>query len=98
MINVARLFGPKTDFSDLIRKGALVIDVRTREEFYGGHYPGSENIPLDDIVQRLQDIKEKQKPVIAVCRSGARSSVATEILKKAGLRVYNGGPWTSLSK
>ena len=96
MINIAKLFGQKTDMGDLIRKGALVIDVRTREEFYGGHYPGSENIPLDDILSRLNEIKGKQKPVIAVCRSGARSSAATEILTKAGLRAYNGGAWTNL--
>jgi rhodanese-related sulfurtransferase len=98
MINIAKLFGPKTDFSDLLKKGAFVIDVRTREEFYAGHYPGSENIPLDDITQRVQEIRVKQKPVIVVCRSGARSSAAAEILRNAGLQVYNGGAWTSLPK
>ena len=97
MISIAKLFGPKTDLRELIANGALVIDVRTPGEFYEGHYPGSENISLDSIMSSLKDIQRRQKPVITVCRSGARSSAAAAMLKKAGFQAYNGGVWTNLS-
>lgn len=86
----------KTDFTSLIREGAVIIDVRTAGEFREGHIPGSRNIPLDNIQNRLGDIKKLQKPVITVCRSGARSNMARSILASGGITVYNGGPWNQL--
>ena len=91
------LFGPGVDFKALAEAGALIIDVRTPEEFRQGHVKGSVNIPLQAIQGKVSDLKKKQKVVIAVCRSGARSGVATNILKQAGIEAYNGGPWNSLA-
>ncbi len=93
-----RLLGiePKVDFKQLLSSNAVVVDVRTPEEFRAGHLPGAVNIPLDRLPNHVSDLKKRNAPVIAVCRSGARSQAATEILQKNGIEAYNGGSWTSL--
>ena len=87
----------KVNYKELYDAGAMIIDVRTPAEYKTGHYKGSVNIPLDTISKKINDIKKKNKAVIAVCRSGARSGQATSIMKQNGIEAYNGGPWTSLS-
>jgi rhodanese-related sulfurtransferase len=100
MMNLLKeLFNRKqTDFKALVQEGAVIIDVRTIGEYQGGHIRGSRNIPLDTIKGKLTEIKKLQKPVIMVCRSGARSGVAKSILEANGLVVYNGGAWDSLER
>ncbi len=88
--------GPEADFKQMLQDGAVIIDVRTPEEFKSGHIPQSQNIPLQSIQQKLADIKKKNKPVIACCASGGRSSMATTMLKNAGIEAVNGGGWHSL--
>lgn len=88
-------FGPKTDFKELVQRGASIIDVRTAGEFSGGHIKGSVNIPLQSIHGQLSKIK-KDKPVILCCASGARSRAAAQVLKNNGFEAYNGGGWASL--
>jgi phage shock protein E len=71
---------------------ASIVDVRTPVEFLDGHYPGAVNIPLNELPQRLEEFKEMKKPIVAYCRSGARSGMAVSLLKQNGLNeVYNGG-------
>jgi sulfur dioxygenase len=68
-----------------------VIDVRDPSEFSGvlGHIPGATLIPLERLRDHAANL-EREKPVIAVCRSGARSAQAVAILEKAGFtRVAN---------
>lgn len=77
-------------------KNAVIIDVRTYEEFAGGHIQNSKNIPLQIIESKISDIKKLNKPVIACCRSGNRSGMATRILKRNGIECINGGSWQSL--
>lgn len=91
-----KLFGPGTDFKALKENGAIIIDVRTPQEFDHGHIQGSKNIPLDKIQREVKSIKNMNKPIITVCKSGARSGMAKSILKSAGVEVYNGGPWNVL--
>ena len=90
------LGGNAVDFKALVNNGAVVVDVRSVPEYKAGHVSGSKNIPLDQIRMKVADLKKLNKPVITVCRSGARSGAAKGILKSAGIEVYNGGPWTSL--
>jgi phage shock protein E len=90
------LFGAPTDYKSLVKNGAIIVDVRTSGEFGSGHIKGSINIPVDSIKSKVADLKKKGKPVITVCRSGARSGMAKGILSNAGIEVYNGGPWNSL--
>ena len=95
MFNVSKLFGgPKQDIRKIYDGGAYVIDVRSADEFRAGHFQGATNIPLDIIATQVEHIRKKGKPVILVCRSGARSGIATNVLKNAGLEAYNGGDWT----
>ena len=88
---------PQADLGELIKKGATIIDVRSKGEFQGGHLKGSINIPLKNLSDNISKIK-KDKPVITCCASGARSGAAKSILKANGFEVYNGGPWTNLRK
>ena len=91
-----KLFGPGTDFKALTEAGAIILDVRSPQEFDRGNIKGSKNIPLDMINGRVAELKKAGKPVITVCRSGSRSGMAKGILASGGIEVYNGGPWNSL--
>jgi rhodanese-related sulfurtransferase len=92
------LFGNKNKIiKDFATRGAVIIDVRTKGEFSGGAIPGSKNIPLQQIGNRVTEIKKWNKPVILCCASGMRSGSATRILKDKGIEVVNGGGWLSLS-
>ncbi|CAG0926257.1 unnamed protein product, partial [Notodromas monacha] len=66
-------------------EGAVLIDVRTPEEFALGHMSGSINIPLQIIDQNIAEIRIMKKPVVLVCRSGRRSAQAQSILLEQGL-------------
>lgn len=86
----------KTDLKSLARQGALIVDVRSPEEFASGHIDDSINIPLDKINAKAAFLKKCGKPVITCCRSGTRSGLAEGLLKTAGIQVYNGGAWDKL--
>lgn len=95
------LFGGGNDNSSIeeyLKDGALVIDVRTVEEYHSGHVKGSKNIVLNSIPAKVTEIKGFNKKIIAVCRSGARSGQATSFLKQQGIDVINGGPWQNVAK
>lgn len=79
-------------------EGAVVIDVRTIEEFREGHVKGSKNMTLNSIPSKVAEIKKMNKKVVAVCRSGARSGQATSFLKQQGIDIINGGPWQNVAK
>lgn len=83
---------------EYLNEGAVVIDVRTTEEYAGGHVKGSKNMVLNSIPTKVAEIKKMNKKVIAVCRSGARSGQATSFLKQQGIDVINGGPWQNVDK
>lgn len=87
--------GPKVDIGRVIREGAVILDVRTPQEYQGGHAAGAINIPLDRLQDGLQRL-DRTKPVITCCRSGARSAAAADILKSAGFEAHNGGPWQNV--
>jgi len=82
-----------------LRKGAIIIDVRTPTEFDQGRIPDSINIPVDRIAANAARIKEMKRPVVFCCASGGRSGQAVSMMKRNGLKeVYNGGSWISLMK
>lgn len=90
-------FGNKSNsIQEFKEKRAVIIDVRSQGEFAGGHIKGAKNIPLNEIGNKINDIKKLNKPVIACCASGMRSSQATSILKQNGIDAINGGGWQSL--
>jgi phage shock protein E len=89
--------GESTNYKELVQNGAVIIDVRTPQEFAGGHIKGSKNIPLNVISTKVNELK-KYDNIIVCCQSGMRSANAASILKQAGLKnVFNGGGWNSLN-
>ncbi len=91
--------GPATDYAQLVKDGAIIIDVRSKGEFDGGHIKGSINIPVDALANNLSKLKDKNKTIITCCASGMRSAVAKNTLTANGYtQVYNGGGWNSLQK
>jgi rhodanese-related sulfurtransferase len=71
----------------------LIVDVRTPEEFRGGAVPEAVNIPLDELMNRYQELGENAgREIIVYCASGARSAYAQRILMQMGYNnVKNGG-------
>ena len=89
--------GPKTDYSELIKQGAIVLDVRSKGEFAGGHIKNAINIPVDQLSSNLSKLKDKNKCIVCCCASGMRSGTAKRILESNGYHaVYNAGSWYSL--
>lgn len=71
------------------KKDAQFIDVRTVEEYTGGHAVGAKNLPLDKLDAELAKL-DKDKPVYVICQTGRRSQKGSEILQKAGFKdIYN---------
>lgn len=76
----------------LMDEGAVLVDVRTQQEWDEGHGPDSILIPLDQLEARLGELP-KDKPILVCCRSGARSGNAAGWLNQQGYQVFNLGPW-----
>lgn len=87
------ILGKGVDHKEILAKGAIIIDVRTPEEFRQGHVKGSLNIPLNSLPGQLNKIRKQQKPVVVCCRTGNRSGYGARFLRNAGLEAYNGGSW-----
>ena len=85
----------KKDIPELLKNGAILIDVRSKGEFASGHHPQSINIPLDSLNGESAKL-DKTKTILLCCASGTRSGMAVGILKKNGFsHVLNAGPWTN---
>jgi phage shock protein E len=100
MINILKNllgFGPSVNYADLVKQGAIILDVRSKGEYAGGHIQGSINISVDQLSTNLVKLKDKNKTIITCCASGMRSASAKSILKQHGYtNVHNGGGWSSL--
>jgi rhodanese-related sulfurtransferase len=66
----------------------VLLDVREPAEFRESHIAGSRLIPLDQLPFRLDDLP-RDRPIVAICRSGNRSAVATTLLRRAGFDASN---------
>ena len=77
------------DLADLPHDGSVtLLDVRTVSEYNKGHIEGFQNIPVDDLRERLDEF-EKGKTVYVICQSGLRSYIATRILEENGYETFN---------
>lgn len=80
----------------LLQEGAQMVDVRSAAEFASGHAPGSVNIPLPELDERMQEL-DPGRWVIVCCASGTRSALARHKLRRHGFeRVLNAGSWGNL--
>lgn len=91
-------FKARADFADpaqvktMVKEGALLVDVRTPQEYSHGHIEGAINIPVSEVSQRLKEFGDPQKTIVVYCRSGARSARAKAMLNKNGFKaVHNLG-------
>lgn len=88
----------KVDLAQLIKDGAVIIDVRSKGEFDTGHVKGSINIPLEQIGASAEKLKSHNY-IITCCRSGNRSGMAKRTLEAKGLKnVANGGSWQNVNQ
>ncbi len=90
--------GPKTELHQALNTGALIIDVRSAQEYALGHIKGSQNIPLETLKNKIGEIKSYNRPVVTVCQSGRRSSTAQSFLQSNGIAAVNGGGWKEVNK
>jgi len=100
MLNtIKKIFGigPQINYAELVKQGAIIVDVRSKNEFAGGHISGAINIAVDQLSNNLSKLSNKKTTIITCCASGMRSAAAKNILKNNGYQdVYNGGSWRSL--
>lgn len=89
--------GGDEELISYLKKGAVVLDVRTTGEYQGGHVKGSRNIPLQSLESNLSTIKKWDKPVVTCCASGMRSGQAQRFLKSNGVDCINGGSWVKVN-
>lgn len=75
----------------LKNKNAILIDVRSKQEYAENHFNGAINIPLDEINKKIKSkISDKEQIIILYCQHGSRSKKAQKILQKLGYKnVYN---------
>lgn len=98
-VGCARSLTPRIDAADgraRVAKGALLVDVRSAEEFRAGHVPGAVNIPHTEIEQRLSELgAPNEKDIVLYCGSGRRAGIAQEALVHKGFeRVFNAGGYS----
>lgn len=78
---------------ELVRAGALLVDVRSPQEFAQGHIEGAQNMPLPRLSQDLEASAARGRPIVVYCRSGMRSRLAAQRLRQAGFaQVHDLGP------
>ena len=95
-----KIFSPieRADLTELIKKKAYLVDVRTPGEYAQGHPKGSVNITLDKLASNLDKFKGK-KDIIVFCRSGNRSSQAKSFLESKGVsNITDGGTWDNVAQ
>ena len=74
-----------------------IVDVRSYAEFMGGHVADSINIALNQLPERIEEIKKLKTPLILCCASGNRSGQAQHFLSQLGIECYNGGSWLDVN-
>ncbi|MCA8947497.1 MAG: rhodanese-like domain-containing protein, partial [Planctomycetes bacterium] len=76
---------PKKTATAVVNDNLILIDVRMPQELTGGTIPGSEHIPLDNILDTVpKSIPDPQAPVVVYCKSGMRGGMAQGALRKLG--------------
>ena len=89
-----------TTAEDKLNRGALLLDVRTPEEYQHGHVSGALNIPVEELPHRIHELGENRLQAIVVySKSGKRANVALNTLYELGFEnVLNAGSYESLNQ
>lgn len=97
MLTILKKIFSFTNYQQLMRNGAVIIDVRTGQEYDSGHIAGAKNIPIERLGTRAQELKQMRVPIICCCATGIRSAAASRLLQSKGIEAYNGGSWSRLA-
>lgn len=93
------IFGAKKrQVERYLKNDALILDVRTEREWDKGHIENAKHIPLDNLHNHVQELKQLNKPLVVCCKSGVRSSKAAKFLNLNNIDAINGGGWVNLNK
>ena len=91
--------GNQKKLQEKIDAGALIVDVRSKDEYAGGHFPGAVNIPVDTVAKQTKKLGAQDRSIVVYCASGGRSSQAAAILRSAGYtNVTNAGGLSSMPR
>lgn len=90
-----KVSGPEAQ--KLVAEGALLLDVRTPDEFGQLHLDGARNVPISVLADQLASLP-KDKPIVVYCAVGGRSAKAAELLAAAGYDVRNLGAMENWKK
>ena len=74
--------------AELLENGAQAVDVREQYEWDAGHIEGARHIELPQLASAAGEL-DQSRPIVFYCRSGERSSMATEAFRGAGYEAYN---------
>ncbi|HMC00760.1 MAG TPA: rhodanese-like domain-containing protein [Flavobacteriaceae bacterium] len=74
-----------------LKRDAILLDVRTEKEFKANSLPDSKNIPLPELHNHVDQLKQMNKPFIVYCESGVRSAKAVKFLNLNNIDAVNGG-------
>jgi rhodanese-related sulfurtransferase len=88
---------PREAMSSVVTAHAVLIDVRTAREYQSGHAAGARHIPLENVGEYVEELKQK-KEVYVICQSGGRSAEAVLFLCKQGINAINITGGTTLWK
>ena len=87
------------DMAEAIAGGGVLVDVRTPEEFRGGHHRRAMNIPMSELHGAMDRFESREQAIVLYCRSGSRSGRARRILLTAGFsRVMDLGRYRNMEK
>lgn len=81
----------ETDLKTILAKNPILLDVRTHTEFVGYHLPNARNISMREIPYCLEEIKSWDQSIVVYSTNGFRSRLVFQILKQAGISVFNAG-------
>ena len=97
---IRQLFGiePSPDYARLLKEGAVILDVRSQEEFNEAHIEGALNIPIEKLRDNLNRLA-RQITIIVCCKDGSKSWYAKNLLDAHGYQpVINAGSWMKLKR
>ena len=80
------------------KENALIVDVRSPEEFNAGHVPGAVLIPVGEVESRIEEFgQDKSRPIVVYCKRGIRAARAKSTLEDHGFtNVINGGSYEDM--
>jgi rhodanese-related sulfurtransferase len=88
---------PPEEVAKLLKKGAFLVDVRTKLELKRGVAPGATHISLFTLKRRLDELPRDRK-IVLYCGTGGRAGKAKQILEAAGFKAFNGGGYKDILK